>query len=151
MARKTKREAGTPHPNKERQDAFITEFIANGLRKKAAADATGNGWSTVKEWFQFDEDFNQRVQDAKAEWLDNLRAAALKRAIQKSDTLMIFLMKSLDPECYDDNVRRAKWLAENNIQDPDAQGPVNVYLMRDAEPERLADEVPVPEEPETEH
>lgn len=132
------------------QDLFIQSYIANGGKKIQACKKAGIPYSTYKNWLK-DPAFLERMDEARVHHVEELAHYGLQRAKEKSDTLYIFHMKALDPERFDDNIRKAKWLAENGIQDPDAQGPVTVVLMRDEEPARLADEVPVPEEPETEH
>lgn len=139
----------TPRPPKPRnvnaQDAFITEYFANGGRKQAAAKVVGVDYSTVKRWFQHDAAFRERVEDFRDMWRDQLRAVAFKRASEKSDTLLIFLLKSLEPETYDDQVRNAKYLAAHNIQ-TEQFIPVRAVLVADApppgvEPERVEEKV----------
>lgn len=120
-------------PNVNAQDAFIAEYFANGGRKQAAAKTCGIGWTTVKKWFQHDEAFRERVEDFRDMWRDQLRAVAFKRATEKSDTLLIFLLKSLAPEEYDDQVRNAKYLAQHGIQ-TDQFIPVRAVLVADTPP-----------------
>ena len=55
-------------------------------------------------------------------------------AVPILEALMIFLLKSLEPETYDDEIRRAKWLADTGTQNPDA-APVQVIMLRDKAPE----------------
>jgi hypothetical protein len=120
-------------PNQPAQEQFIAEYFANGGRKKAAADKLGIGWTTVKTWFQKDEAFRERVEEFRDMWRDQLRAVAFKRASEKSDTLLIFLLKSLEPETYDDQVRNAKYLAANNINVNNTV-PIHAILVRDEPP-----------------
>lgn len=119
------------------QDLFITEYFANGGRKKAAAEKCEIGWTTVKEWFQRDKAFVERVDEFHDTWKDNLRAVALKRASERSDVLLMFMLKSIDPSTYDDNLRKAIYLSKLGIQDPDAQKPIQITFSRGDGPELL--------------
>jgi hypothetical protein len=116
------------------QDAFITEYFANGCRKRAAARTLEIQWSTVKAWFKNDTEFVERVNEFRDMWLEELRAAAFQRAMAKSDMLMMFMLKSLNPEEYDDNIRRDKWRIENGATSLDAESPIQVVMLREPEP-----------------
>lgn len=120
--------------NVNAQDAFIAEYFVNGGRKKAAADKLGIGWTTVKRWFQTDEAFRERVEDFRDMWRDQLRAVAFKRATEKSDVLLMFLLKSLEPDTYDDAIRRERYLAAHGIQQNDNAIPIRAILVRDDPP-----------------
>lgn len=115
--------------NRVKQDEFIAEYFANGGRKNAAAKKVGVDYSTTKRWIENDPTFKARLDEFKDMWEDNLRAAALKRATEKSDTLLIFLLKSLNPAQYDDELRKQKWLAEHNLHQAQ-QVPTQVVLVR---------------------
>jgi hypothetical protein len=129
MARKT----GSP-----REDAFIEAYWENGGRTDVTAKKLGIPVQTVYSWFKR-PDFREKVQERQAVWAEALRARALQRALDKSDTLLIFLLKSIAPETYDDNFRRTKWLTERGYSDPDAPVPVRAILIRGDEPERVRD------------
>ena len=124
-------------PNRLKQEQYIAAYIACGGVKLRAAKKVGAAYSNVKLWFEQDEWFKQRIEEAESEWLDGIRAALMKRAIEKSDTAAFFFLKAKYPEIYDDDVRKAKWLAERGIQNPDIQIPVRAILVRDELPERL--------------
>lgn len=123
-------------PNLAAQDAFIAEYFANGGRKKSAGDKLGIGWTTIKTWFANDEKFRERLEEFREMWRDQLRAMAYRRAMEKSDVLLMFLLKSLEPETYDDATRRDKYLADHNLQS-EAFVPVRAVLVRDEEPEAV--------------
>src|SRR4051794_16077788 len=95
-----------------------------------------------------DPDFLKRLDQRKQVWVEDIRAVAMERAKEKSDTLMIFLLKSLQPERYDDEIRRTRYLADNDMASPDA-APVQVSLVRDEAPEGV--EVVGEAEAEQEH
>lgn len=116
------------------QDKFIAEYYLNGGRKKAAAESSGCGWSTVKSWFADDEEFKKRVEEYREVWREDLRATARQRAVEKSDVLLMFLMKADQPEVYDDNVRKAIYLAKIGVPDPDTQKPVQIIMQREPMP-----------------
>ncbi|TXH14441.1 MAG: hypothetical protein E6R03_09260 [Hyphomicrobiaceae bacterium] len=116
------------------QDEFIAEYFANGGRKKAAADKLGIGWTTVKTWFQKDEEFKAKVAEFQDMWAENLRAVAIQRATAKSDVLLMFLLKSLLPETYDDAMRIKKWELERGLGSNADNVPIRAILVRDASP-----------------
>lgn len=119
------------------QDRFIAEYFTNGGRKKAAAEKCEIGWTTVKEWFAKDAAFKSRVDEFHDTWKDNLRAVALRRASEKSDVLLMFMLKSIDPATYDDNLRKAIYLNSLGLTDPDAQKPIQITFSRGDSPELL--------------
>jgi hypothetical protein len=133
--------------NRIAQDKFIAEYFANGGRKKAAADKCEIGWTTVKEWFKEDEEFRERVEEFRDVWCDNLRAVALKRASEKSDTLLIFMLKSLQPETYHDELRIRKWEHDRGLTGGLDNLPVRAVLVREAPPWEKKEE----EQSDTEH
>lgn len=124
------------------QDLFIAEYFANGGRKKAAAEKCDIGWTTIKRWFAEDPEFVERVNEFHDTWKENLRAVALRRASEKSDVLLIFMLKSIDPATYDDNLRKAIFLHRMGIHDPDAQPPTRILLVRGDAPGDVVNDAP---------
>jgi len=124
-------------PNTARQDAFLVEYVASGHNRARAARKLKIPYNTVRKWFEQDEEFQRRVAEVNDEWHDLLRASLFKRAVEKSDNAAFFFLKAYDPEMYDDNVRRLKYLKDNQIADPDSRQPVTINLVRGDEPERL--------------
>lgn len=124
------------------QDQYIAEHILNGGVKIRAARKLQIPWSTLMGWFKDDEDFRARVEQAESEWYDDIRSCLMDRAKEKSDQAAFFFLKARFPETYDDEVRRAKYMAENNIASPDA-APVQVILVRDEPPEGVEAQVAV--------
>lgn len=87
-----------------RQNEFISNYIVSSGNKTKAAEETGISRQTVYAWLE-QEDFRDELELAERALLDDLRVTAHARALEKSDVLMIFLMKAIDPSKYDDNVR----------------------------------------------
>ncbi len=120
-----------------RQEKYIASHIkCAGVKSRAAADC-GISRDTVNSWFAKDEDFRIAVRAAEEQLYETLLAAAMKRAMEKSDNLLMFLLKSHEPERFDDNIRKAKWLAENNLIDPDKALPkvdnITIQILRKPE------------------
>jgi hypothetical protein len=131
-------------PNQVAQDAFIAEYFANGGRKKAACEKLGIGWTTCKDWFVEDPAFVKRVEEFRDFWRENLRAQAIKRGMEKSDVLLMFMLKSLDPETYDDTTRHAKWMIDHDIDiDDGARIPNIIFVSEEAPPQVASEPEPV--------
>lgn len=126
MARKT---------NELIQEQFIAAYIKNlGVKSKAAAEC-GVPYITARSWFKKPE-FVARVKEAEDQFYDTIRGALIQRAVKKSDQAAFFFLKSRYPEVYDDNIRRLKYLRDNNLADPDAPA-TTIILQRGDEPSRI--------------
>jgi hypothetical protein len=99
-----------------------------GMRADAAKQAK-IPISTVNMWFRQDEKFIADMSQALIDLATDLKVAGLTRAMKKSDTLTCFFLKAHDPETYDDQIRRLKWLKDNEMKDPDNQ-PSTILLIR---------------------
>lgn len=97
--------------NKIKQTEWIQEYVTNGGYKRRAAEKVKVSYSTVKLWLQ-NAEFKEQVEEAEECWFEELRSAMMARAIEKSDNLAMFFMKARDPERYDDNVRKRRFLDE---------------------------------------
>lgn len=97
-----------------RQAQFLAEYINCMGSKSKAAKAAGISIDTVKTWCKKPE-FAAQVAEAKKDLVDKLIAAGLERAVNKSDLLLMFFLKSFDSEQFDENYRRTKW--EQNKED----------------------------------
>lgn len=60
------------------------------------------GRQTWYDWLEKDPAFAAEVRDTKVEVKEDLEGVAVERAKDGSDTLLIFLLKSLEPEKYRD-------------------------------------------------
>ncbi len=116
------------------QDKFIAEYVANGGVKLRATTKLGIDYKNACRWFK-DPEFVERLTEAEDHWYESLKAALLNRALTKSDQAAFFLLKSKFPEVYDDNVRKAKWLDERGMTDPDSTVDINVNLIQGPLPE----------------
>jgi transposase-like protein len=87
------------HTEKKRQ-VFIDVLREEGVIK-VAAEAAGISRTTAyrwrNKWREFERDWDEALADA----LDDLKLEARKRAIEKSDPLLMFLLRAHEPETYD--------------------------------------------------
>jgi len=119
--------------SKKNQLAFIQEYVNNGGFLIQAALKVGIDPNTARvRWFK-DPEFLEELRHHMEQWHEELRAAAMERARKKSDILLIFLLKSIRPDLYDDEVRRQVWLDRNGIQDSSKQ-PLRAVLVREEPP-----------------
>lgn len=86
-----------------KKEAAFLEELSQGNSVAQACRAAEIGRTTAYDWRNADEDFAARWDAAIEEGTDLLEDAAKKRAIDGSDTLMIFLMKGRRPDKYRDN------------------------------------------------
>ena len=82
--------------------AFI-DGLANSLSVTGAAKNAGLCVRTLYQWREKDAAFAKRWADSVEAGTDTLEDIATERAKDKSDLLMIFLMKARRPEKYRDN------------------------------------------------
>jgi hypothetical protein len=84
----------------EKRDKFLS-ILARGGSTSLAAKKAGIGRTTAYELRARDEEFKQQWDDAVEQGTDTLEDAAVDRAINgKSDTMIIFLLKSRRKEKY---------------------------------------------------
>jgi hypothetical protein len=82
---------------------FLETYRATG-NVSESAKAAGIGRRTHYDWVESDEVYAAAVEDAKADAIEALELEARKRATRPnfpSDTLLIFLLKKLDPSYRD--------------------------------------------------
>jgi hypothetical protein len=121
--------------NKLLQERFAEAYIeAQGIVKSAAKKA-GVPYSTARLWLKT-KPFQQYLDKLKQDRLEALEAVAVKRAIDKSDMLLIFMLKSLAPEKYDDAIRQRKYAEQHGASAEDAI-PTKLVLVQGPIPERL--------------
>jgi hypothetical protein len=122
------------------QKKFIEHYLACGGVKLHAAKKADIAYSTVRKWFKEDAEFVKEIEEIEEQWIDGIRAALMKRAMTKSDQAAFFLMKSYEPELYDDNIRKLKYAKEHNIDDPDKPQRLVVQLISDPAPKDVPPE-----------
>jgi hypothetical protein len=87
-------------PSKHRQKRFLTAYRECGIIGEAARVA---GVDRTQHWqWLKDPEYAKEFEQAKEYALDVLRSVAWKRALEKSDTLLIFLLKAACPEEFSD-------------------------------------------------
>ncbi len=74
----------------------------------AACQTAGIGRTTWYDWRGSDPEFDKGVRHAEEAICDKLEQAAIKRALDKSDMLMVFLLKGLKRGRYGDKVSVTK-------------------------------------------
>jgi hypothetical protein len=83
----------------QKEEEFLNE-LRGGNSVAAGCDAAGIGRRTAYDWRRDDPDFAQRWDEALEEGADRMEDAATNRALQMSDTLLIFMLKSRRPDKY---------------------------------------------------
>ena len=113
----------------KQQADFIQAYVSNGgLTHSALATASATRL-LYQQWLK-EPAFNDALEEATTKWFEELRKSAFLRAQAKSDVLLIFLLKALKPEVYDDDIRKAQWLAKNGLLGSENL-PVRATLVRD--------------------
>lgn len=113
----------------KQQADFIQAYVSNGgLTHSALATASATRLM-YQQWLK-EPAFNDALEEATTKWFEELRKSAFLRAQAKSDVLLIFLLKALKPEVYDDDIRKAQWLAKNGLLGSENL-PVRATLVRD--------------------
>lgn len=102
---------------------FLEAYQQLGTVTHAAARA-GVARSTVYAAIDADPTFSADWREARESAIEGLERVAIQRAVDGSDTLLIFLLKSLRPERYRDNVKieHTGELTLNDLLFPNALG-----------------------------
>ena len=87
-----------------KKNAFIGQLRQSGMIREACA-AAGISRTQAYRWKDRDSLFADRWMEALEDAADILEAEAWRRALDHSDTLLIFLLKGLRPEKFNDKVR----------------------------------------------
>jgi hypothetical protein len=83
----------------EAQTRFLDAFSELGTVKEAAR-AAGIGRRTHYFWLETDPDYRQRFKDAEQEAADTLLAEARRRALDRSDKLLLEMLRAHMPETF---------------------------------------------------
>lgn len=127
--------------NTEKQDEFIVKYFeCNGIKSRAAKKV-GIDPTTVTRWFK-DEEFLERLESMREEFHGVLYTQLYARACKKSDTAAIFLLKSMNPEMYDDAIRKLKYMKEEGISDEPPKPQVIKYVPWDTKTEESTGDKP---------
>jgi hypothetical protein len=87
-----------------REPRFLEVFRQTG-NVRLATGAAGISREAPYKRAKVDPDFTSDWASAREDAIDTLEAEARRRALSASDTLLIFLLKSLRPDVYRENVR----------------------------------------------
>lgn len=101
MKKKAAKAPTKPTIKREWRARFL-DLLANTFSVTAAAKGAGIDRTSVYDARRADPEFATQWDAALSQALDNLEAAAYKRAAQTSDTLAIFLLKTRRPDIYRD-------------------------------------------------
>jgi hypothetical protein len=115
-------------PLSTEQQKFIDAYTTNGGITKSALRSSGVSRSSLERWKTEDQEFKKALKIAEEHWVEELRKAAFMRAQAKSDVLLMFLLKAMKPEEFDDDVRKQQFVGLNS--NPDSI-PVRATLVRD--------------------
>ena len=85
--------------NDQQKERFL-EAHANGATVCDAARSAGVHRGTVYKWRERDPDFALAWREARDKFVQELEMEAYKRAIEGSDRLLIFLLRSYKPDTY---------------------------------------------------
>lgn len=121
-------EQGTAHALPEKQQAFIRSYISSGGITKVALRESSVTRAQLDEWRAKDSLFQKAYKDAQEDWVEELRKAAMLRATSKSDVLLMFLLKAMRPDVFDEDVRKQQYTGLTNSKD---NIPVRATLIRD--------------------
>lgn len=81
----------------KKKDGALQAYVVCGT-VTGACEAAGIGRRTWYDWIRDDQTFAAAVEESKDAVADSLEQRAIERALGGSDTLMIFLLKSLRPD-----------------------------------------------------
>lgn len=110
------------------QRAFIDAYASNGGITKNALRSSGTSRQELDQWKLEDDHFKKSLKIAEEHWVEELRKAAFLRATSKSDVLLMFLLKAMKPEEFDDDVRKQQYVGMNSNPN---NIPVRATLLRD--------------------
>ena len=88
----------------QQKKAFLAAYAELGTIVHACR-AANVPRRTVYNWRQADEDFALALHDAGQDVRDDLVKEAIRRAKDGSDTMLIFMLKALDPAMFRENVK----------------------------------------------
>lgn len=95
-----------PNPDGAWIEKFLKALAQNGNVSDACRRANVSK-NTVYEWRKKDKAFAERWQQAIEDAIESLELIAWQRAKTTSDTLVIFLLKSLKPNVYREKIEHS--------------------------------------------
>lgn len=109
------------------QQSFIRSYVSSGGITKTALREAGVSRAQLDEW-KTQTVFQKAFKDAQEDWVEELRKAAMLRATSKSDVLLMFLLKAMRPDVFDEDVRKQQYTGLSSSKD---NIPVRATLVRD--------------------
>lgn len=113
---------------KESQVRYLQAYMSSGGITKTALRLSMVDRETLDRWKADDPVFQKALRAAELHWVEELRRTAFIRAQAKSDVLLMFLLKSLQPEVFDEDIRKQQYVGLSNQKDAI---PVRATLVRD--------------------
>lgn len=110
------------------KEKFLKAYTQNGGITRQALKTAGVTRDTLLDWQVNDPEFKKDFEEVQQHWVEELRKTAFLRAQAKSDVLLMFLLKSLQPEVFDDDVRKQQYVGLQGNKD---NIPVRATLVRD--------------------
>lgn len=110
-----------------KQRTFIRSYISSGGITKVALKESSATRAELEEW-KTQPAFQKSLKDAQEDWVEELRKAAMLRATSKSDVLLMFLLKAMRPDIFDEDVRKQQYTGLSASKD---NIPVRATLVRD--------------------
>lgn len=111
----------------DKQRTFIRSYISSGGITKIALKESSATRRELEEW-KTQVAFQKSLKDAQEDWVEELRKAAMLRATSKSDVLLMFLLKAMRPDIFDEDVRKQQYTGLSASKD---NIPVRATLVRD--------------------
>lgn len=111
-----------------KQQMFLDSYSSSGGITKIALSESGVTRDELTDWKATDEEFKKAIKIVEDDWVEELRKMAFVRASAKSDILLMFLLKSLKPDMFDEDVRKQQFVGLNNSSN---NIPVRATLIRD--------------------
>jgi hypothetical protein len=111
----------------DKQRAFIRAYGSSGGITKVALKESNTSRSELEAW-KTEIPFQKAYKEAHEDWVEELRKAAMLRATSKSDVLLMFLLKALKPDVFDEDVRKQQYVGLQGNKDAI---PVRATLVRD--------------------
>lgn len=111
----------------DKQRTFIRSYISSGGITKIALKESSATRRELEEW-KTQTAFQKSLKDAQEDWVEELRKAAMLRATSKSDVLLMFLLKAMRPDIFDEDVRKQQYTGLSASKD---NIPVRATLVRD--------------------
>ena len=123
----------TREDTKAQMTRVLNEYVKCGVIG-LACDRAGVSRNRHTKWLQTYPQYKELYETMRERFVDGLEAVAIERAKEKSDSLLMFLLKAHKKEVYGDQASRQAWL----------QAPILLFaegMLTEEEKKLLAGEV----------